>query len=704
MADLDDHVVQWLASIRLYDPGQGDPVIQDHGLDWYSAVAWCWAQGQPSYTSGGKTHLEYLEGIGLVCRPFLTLQDTRKSNYTFHASADWDEVRPGAGSPRHYRLFQNNSTPNLVWWAKSTFTLPKDPHVAFSFIFADTPADQDGDLYPPFVRIELGGDNPTWGIEFNKTDGCRLLRWWNNQWVEAAQLEEPQGLGFGDNEEKVVIVRVLRGQICLSTNWGKSYTRFSYPDGTAASIPAGKYAIRGTGGVLIHGLQQLVYQSGTFTSPTKNTFTSRIVPPATSFVKRSYEPSGTSAALADLSQPGNAIAQWKATLTPTSTGSVPFAFYSTPELYSVWLNYAVVRSTPTLTYTTPWDGDLRSLRISKPRELDQGTLTWEVHGDSESPFVYAGRWRKVQVVLTELLDDGTNGQTASFVGYVQNPAAEQSEYHAKPLSFSAVNATIPAKRMKWNELSGIPPLGGMTGNAALDICLDRMGLTTAYRTWHVWGNQLLPPGLPEDPAFWPKPNDTLWDTMTEIASFFGLELFVDDAGQWHTLPKLYVNPTVTKQWDLDPATDYKQLLFRVRFSNDAMENVTAVLVKAHDLYGNALYGYAVDTYAETDPTSVRFSPWRETESEEVQFPITAAMAAGRAGFLANDMTVPKFPAEVEGPSDLSLSRRDRCNVLNSHVGIANTDEFWIETLDHTWTAIDRLGEIRTVAGLRRIGG
>jgi hypothetical protein len=705
MADLTDHVIQYLASIRLYDPGQGDPVVTDHGMDWYDILAQSFALGVPSYAASGQAHLEYLPDVGLVCRPFLTLQDTRLAHYTFHNAADWDEVRPAAGTPRHYRLFQQNTTANLFWYATSVFSLPTNPSVAFSFIFSETPSDQDNSLAPPFVRIELGGTTPTWGIEFNKTEGCRLMAYRGGQWVDALQLQEPTGLGFGDNEEKVVVIRVQRGKLCISTDWGKTYTQFGFPDGTPVTVPAGKWTLRGTGGMIAFGLQQIVYNTGTWTSSTRNTFTSRLLPVIPTFTPRKAEAGGSSVGLADLSNYPGGVAQYRATLTPGKQSGFPWDFYTSPELYSVLMSYPVVRSTPTLTWTTPWDGELRDVHISKPAELDQGQMTWSVRAVPANPFTYGGRWRKVACTLTELHDDGTTTAYAAFVGYVKLPSAEQAEYGEMPLSFTAENASIRARRTEWNELVGTPPLGGLTVNQALDKCLDRIGLTAAYRTWHVLGNAvLLPPGLAEDPFLWPKSGESVWQTMTDIASFAGLELFVDDFGVYTTLPKNFVQPLVSKVWDLAPATDLKQLALSVKFSWDAGENTSSVLVKGQDPWGHAVYGYAIDAAAEQDPTNVRFTPWRETFREEIPFPITPAMAVGRAQFLYQDQCVPKFYAEVEGLCDLSLSRRDRVQVLNSAVGISNANVFGILTLDHTWTGIDRVGEIRTKAGLRRLGG
>src|SRR5690349_4004105 len=124
-----DNRILPLASVRLYDVGQGDPVITDSGWRWLDILSESAAAGTVSLSSGELT-LQYLPDAGLVCRPFLTLADTRATQYST-SGGSWEERRPDVGSPRKYRMVQYDTTANVAWSATAKFSLPANPSVGF---------------------------------------------------------------------------------------------------------------------------------------------------------------------------------------------------------------------------------------------------------------------------------------------------------------------------------------------------------------------------------------------------------------------------------------------------------------------------------------------------------------------------------------------------------------------------------------------
>src|SRR5262245_31728518 len=156
MAITENRVVP-LASIRLFDPAAGDPLVSDRGWGHWDALALQdprFAVPRISKSSGEPT-LEILQGCGLVCRPQLVLQNTRLTNYNT-SGGTWEERRPASGI-RKYRLVQTDTTANVAYSATSKVHLPKNPNLLIEYVLFDTPPDHDADTYPPYVRFEFGG-------------------------------------------------------------------------------------------------------------------------------------------------------------------------------------------------------------------------------------------------------------------------------------------------------------------------------------------------------------------------------------------------------------------------------------------------------------------------------------------------------------------------------------------------------------------
>lgn len=701
MSSLPDPRLIPLASIRLYDKGQGDPYLTDRGFGWYQPVADIYKIGSVTY-SGVQPTLEYVEGVGIVCRPFLEMQDTRLADFSFHAAADWDERKPTSGAPRTYRLVQTSSAADLQWYARSSYSLPENPHVAVSLIVPDTPPDHNATLYPPYVRVELGDGQ--WILEWSKIFGGRLLADVAGALGVVAELPGLSSIGR-DVDESLIMIRPMRGKIGISMDAGRHYEWYGDPAGYPVGIRAGKIRVSGQGGQVIFGVHQLRYVAGSYTSPTKNTYARRIfLPPAPTFVTRGEAPAGTSVAIADLSVPGNAIAQWKATLTPASSpGPTGWSVYRTPELYAVQMTYPVARAGNWRSYTTPWDGSIVEINIDRPVELDGGTATVRVNRDQAKQFTYRhGMWPKVQIFLGHQLAAGGEEWQTSFTGYIRSITPAQRDYGQATLDLAIENVTTRFRRTTWIELDAIP-LGGQTLNAALDYVLASEGLQAQDRIWHWLGDRiLLPAGTAEEPAFWPRPGETKWETLEEICRWCGMEIGALTDGRLTTVPVDYVEPWVTHQWDWTPSLALHELVLDASYSLDSGESVTATIVRGEDEYGNAGWAYAIDVEAELYPSSVRFRPWRETREERIDGATSLGFLAlaARSLLLANG--TPKQRLELSTPVQLGLRRRQRVQLLGSTIGVSDYDEFAILTLRHTYRADPSFASLTTQAGLIRI--
>lgn len=688
------------ASIRLYDAGQGDPVVTDHGFGWYDLLIPDSNRPGPFGASNrdarGFPFLELLPEVGLVCRPFSVPQHTRADQYLF-SGGEWDEDRPGTEAPRVSRLSQNDTTPGVIYSATSKFNLPKNPSVIFTFELPDTPADWDAETLPPFVQVEFGQGK--WAIYFGKSGG-HLLRKVNGVWAVEVDLPAPPQTVYEERQDVTrVWVRCLRGKIGVSTDDGRSYVWGENADKSAITVPGSPLTLTGQGGAVTFGLWQIVYFTGVYTSATRNTFRSRVSAVPT-FTPRKLEPTGTEVTFADLSSPPLGMAQYAATLTPKATPGSPFTFYHTPELHAVTFSYPVVATPGSGDYTTPWDNYLLGLEVTQPYELAAGCCRFwaEVPFDAEP--LGGCRWRRVEVLAGFTQADDAPDVSTQFVGYISSPDPKRPDFGRVRLDLRAENASIRFRRAKWNVLDCIP-LGDRTLNAALDHVLASEGLNGSYRSWHAWGDVLLPAGTPEDPFELLQPDECKWETLVRLAGYRGLEIGITKDGTFVTVPRQFVSATthtysctgdtlLTGIGDLTNPTDHS-------------ESVTAVLVTGKAENGSALLAWAVDAEAEGVTSSERFSPWRETRQEQVSGVCDPGILVSRAQALAYEGFAQKIEPELSVPLTLDVSRRDRV-IVNGGAGqgIPDGTAHVVLTLKWEMESAGDLARLRTVAGLRRL--
>ncbi|MDO8604894.1 MAG: hypothetical protein Q7R40_00020, partial [Phaeospirillum sp.] len=625
-----------VAHVRLYADGSDDAIVLDRGTCRYDLVGAGGRGGQVSGTISVDANkvpkLRFIPDVGLTCREYYTPRDTLLANYT-PTGGSWEQRKPATGSPRPYFLTQYSAAADVVWEAESTFTFPADPSFAVVFDLADTPGDHDATTYPPYVRIEFG--NAAWALEYSKVYGARLLQMVSGAWVAIADLSELSGLGNADGGELLILLRVLRGRIHVSHDRGRSYASWGNPDGTAISIPAHKITLRGQGGQVVFGLHQLQYVTGVFTSPTRNTLTSRAITATPTISGKVYEPSGTSTGFADASSPLVGTAGYTATLTPsTATGPPGWSMHRTPEVYAVFFSYPVVTLPALGYYTTPWDGEILQVEVDKPYELDGATATVTIQKDAATQFDWPyGRFPKAQLRLGELAENGT-GVTwyTSFTGYIAEPRVEQQGYGQAKLTLKLENASLRLRDAQWTDFDSVP-LGGQTLNAALDDILYSEAIPQYfyYRDWYFNGDVfLLPAGLAEDPFEWPQRGESKWETAQRLAGYAGLELAVRDDGTLTTVVRNSFFASIVHTFEATATGELNYGLQAMSVSRNDRESATLILVQGNDVTGAVMYAYAIDSVAELVPANGRFCAFRRIVQEEVQGTTTLGMLLSRA--------------------------------------------------------------------------
>lgn len=693
-----------LVSIRRYLRGQADETLNGKVFAFHDIPAETYRFGTPEYHTDGSSLLEMQPEVGLICRGFLKWQDTRSSHVST-SGGTWDESRP-AGAGRKYRIYQVDTTADLQWSATSTYWLPAYPEFAFTLHIPDTPPDHDVSTYPPYVRLEFGNRPAEWALDFSKVYGNRLLFRYLGTWRVLADL--PGLEANQDSEESLVVLRCIRGRIGVSMDAGRTYTWHGSDEITDNVVP-GPWVLRGQGHAVGFGIHQLEMAEGDYLSPPRPTFTSTWFssPILTTW---GYAGSGVGGAVSvvDATSSWQGAAGYRATLTPGTVtgGGKPWTFYHTPYLAGVTFRYASSRIglTGIGLYELPWDGRAFSLDIHKPFELDEGTADLIIQLDPDVAFEWdSGRWPALEIRAGWLDANSVENWWTVFAGYAEIVRPEAEEYRATTLTLRLHNRSVRFKEVEYSEFDRYP-LGGQTVNAALDSILDSEGLTSTDRTWFSVGDYVtLPLGLPEDPGFYPRRGDTKWHWMTEIAKFAGLEIGCLDDGRFATLPRNYVDGYVSLQWDATPSSDLGALVHRASNTLDSRESASCVIVYGQDYAGQRLVAFGVDTQAEENAFSSRFTPWRKTIQEEIPYPTTLGALVSYAQGLAISWFGNKYDVELTAPIVLAAGRRQRAQVLNSgFVGVTDYNQWAVLTMDHHIEHDPSFTRVSTRVGLRRL--
>ncbi|MFN3650100.1 MAG: hypothetical protein ACK47B_11020 [Armatimonadota bacterium] len=687
-----------LLEIRLFDAGEGDPVITSRAYGWYDALLQSGLYGRSDFDASGRPKLELLPGIGLACRAQLQLQDTRLNHYST-SGGTWEERRPGVGAPRTYRIIQLDTTAGVQWSATSTWDHPSDPDCALELLLPDSPPDWDATTYPPYVQVELGGG--AYAVRYD-TEGGFLLRKVAGSWQRVMSLPRPaRGDGYGrDRETTLLYLRFLRGMLGISADGGASYAWYADPTGAAVTIPAGRLAVRGQGGACLFGLHKLGYSEGVYTSPERNTLSSRSAP-TQSFVGRYAAPGATSLVLTDVSTPLSAVACYTATLTPEDRAALSFTFQRSPVLYATEFIYAPAVTAGAETYTTPWP-KAHSIRVSEPEQLHAGHAEWTIEiPPGEEPNWQSLRRRKVQIRMG-YTEDGVEHWWTLFTGYIDSIRPQWNDYGACTATIRADSATARFKRSCWSPLEQFA-LGGRTLNAAADLILASEGLNSSFQSWDGLGDLFtLPAGLPEDPCELCRPQEWKWETLTRLMGYANLEPYADRDGHYRSVRRDYYGAVTAELHVTDPS-EISELPQSLASQIDFNQAYTAVLVTGVLPWGEAGAGYAVDAPAETDTSSDRFCHWRELVIEQLPGTVSPGMLLARTQALAWEHFGRRETPSISVELNPDVQRRDRISIYGAErAGIPDGTEYVVLSLEHAIQADPESGEVTmtTTAGLR----
>jgi hypothetical protein len=708
------------ASVIVFDDGQGEPIVIDHGFGAYldtsidlpgGTVVSADANGKPLLAWSGSEHGE----AATLCRPYVVPQDTRLTDWTVTPAASWDERRPTDGYYRVYRLAMFDSTPGLAWTATSNYSLPADANFAISVIQKESPSDWDFTGMVPFFRIEVG--DGSWGLYFEKSGGNFFLRRNTKTGQFEAIVHTLKGLQkFLNSDEAFIFIECQENRIRISTNFGEGYDEFG-DDDNPFHIPSGKVRIVGRGGKFHFGIHQIKYFQGDILFPSWNTFFGRVG--ASLIITGRYNnPNGTGVTFTDQSNLANNLATVKATLTPSFVPGYPWGIYYSPSLRSITLRYPIVRQVVGNASSTPLDPYLIGVDITLPRKRDTASCTLRLNTDINNTSILSQnwRWRKVQVKLGYLMSDGTHEWYTTFTGYVQsiNPSWDDSEFGRKTVVIEVANATVHFARPEWTRLDTIP-LGGVVPNFASDFILTTEGLMDEARTdfsrsnWWFTGSlsgNILPVGSAKKPFELIRPGEKKWETIKRLQSHHGCEAYADSLGVYSSQPFNYVEPTVTWHYypDSQVSTDVREQILKISNLLDFTETCTAVMSIGHLPWGQEIMAWNIDSAAELNVASGRFCRWREVLQDEVKDTITPALLWNRATFLAQNNFGLKYQPDVVAPVHPGLRQKQRVAIHGcAGINIPNAAEHCIEALKHSYRSYgESLTSLTTSAGLRRL--
>lgn len=687
-----------IVSVRVYDEGEQDPIVVDHGFHLTDILAGpnCSARfGTFELDSSQRPKLEWQEAIGILNRPKLNFKDTLIANYST-SGGSWEQRKLPVG-PQVYRLVQLDTSNAVQWSAVSSFSVPAGVDYAISLLLLEQPPDWDTATYEPYVQVEFGG---SWGIQLTKQDAYLLQRIGGTYQVVETLPMPVRGQGYTDLGELIFYIREYRGCLGISSDLGESYLWYAPADGSIVATIAASITFRGQGGGCVMGLHQLEMVEGSYSPARKDTFTERPLF-APTIEARYVAPSGTSVSLADVSESARRYARYEVTLTPTTVAGTPFTFHRGASVQSVWLHWDTTIVNGAGTYTTPWDERIREISISKPPDLSQGSARILIERDRGSSWpgaVGSLRDRKIQI-LAGFERDGDESWWTVFTGYVTRPRtfSRGGRFFAE---LTLANATHTFRSTHWTS-QDVRALGGQSLNDASDGILASEGLNASYRSWHALGDLLiLPPGRAEEPFALLRPNECKWETLVWLNGLIGLEVAALDDATFVTVPYDYLTGNTHEYESLPEEDDLYKIAEEVSGGWDYEQAVTAILVSGTAEYGAELTAWAVDLYAETNTTSGRFAPRRHVIQEELPDTCAPGVLLSRCAALASKHFPVRCEPPISVPLNLGIGRRDEI-ILNGNdiLGIADGTSFVVLGLQHEIRVNDDGSAQMATAGL-----
>lgn len=692
------------ASIDVFPEGGAYPVIQDRGFGWVDLPGESFGYGFVSRDSRGFPTIEFQKEVGALPRAFINFKDTLLADWTVTPAGDWEESQPDSGIDQFKRLVMFNTNPGVQYTATSKYAIPANVDLAFTLAMRKTPGDWDQTTFPVYTRIELAGK---WGVHFEKGQ-VLLVKWQSSQWQIVKDLNNA---GVPDGAEFSVFIRKNRGRIGVSLDFGKTYVW--HEEASPINVPSGTVVVRGQGNVIVFGFHQIELKSGDYTSPTKNTLTSRIS--ATADITGMFESVAlNSVEFFDESDQPAQSAAYRFRLNPKAIAGAPFTFYQGPSVQHV--RYKLPFENDPMSgagiATQPWDDDLYAIDIEKPFELDGATCKIRLKTDAVNTFDDENyRFRTVRVNVGEYEEEDPEDfeEWVAFTGQIVGiETIWDDEFSCVAIEIEVHNISCSLKRTEWVANHDDFLLSDQTINEAADFIISSEGYEAAHRSWHASGSQYLDPGLAENPLERTKPKESKWATLKRIFGTIGLEPVPLDDGTFMSVPFDYVRPVVKNLYAVPPAddTDIREQILRIRTRIDYAESVTAVIVFGTGINGGGLVAYAVDAAAENlslAAVTKRFTPHRTVIQEEMQGTVTQGLLNQRCLALAVQNFPLKREPNAEFAVDPRMSHRDQVNVFGCEdaLGIPEGQTHYVVSLHHSYRSRQGLGELTTTAGLQR---
>lgn len=739
-----------MASVRLYDPGAdgyatdlGWWVRDILSQSWPQARPdYAEADGKqypttfliedlgivaPNFTVNRRhTHMDYVDGTGATILGHWT--------GTSNAPAPPDKLAPmpdggwvttsqqACGDPLYlYQVF-----PLAGYWYRldSDFDLPENPWFSFTLMIEGVDRDET-DPDQPYVDVVFGGGS--WAIGFRpdrqkspvlyKAEGgewfpCRVQREGSDKTYET--LRTPPNFKWqsimSQDQVNVVGGLVIFARDALGISWDEGDTWDVYRDSSGVSCPQGQVSVQGSGqsvGWWWNELRPVRYGTEAedpkpaFESQRHPIFEPRVTQP-TYTVEEDYHkflPEGTEVDVDWTSTDADDESAYRAEfiVAEAAMAGAPFSSWRFPTLTAVdfWWPAVLLAPQP-LAYTeltAPGYNGITSVTVNQPRDLAANTAKIDTLLEPSVTFSGEYRLRYFEIDLGFRYRDGTYRLWQTFAGYCENVETRQVPEWRRGhrLSFSLVDATLKFKRSKVDE--GFPPLGGEPVNDALTALANKCGWPTARIAFEATTVSLSDSGSADDPLWhWAGPNSvvrvgmSVWELMTTIADFAGMELFVTGDGVLRTRLRGTVLPAV-HVFDGQPA-NIDNAVREIELSAETLEGTTATIVRGTDALERAVVAYAIDFTRERQPgVADVFVSWRDSERVDgEQFrDLADAIRVANLGYAAGHES--RMIAGVQTYGNPGVIRRERMEIDNVAVGTLVTDRFLIEEANHDWGSL-----------------
>jgi hypothetical protein len=704
---------KYLISVKVFNEANGEPICLDYGFGWLDRLEETANEGLVGVDIYGRPLMELIEGLGLTLKAYPSVRDTQKIHWTCTPGTSWFEWKPDVNQRVKWLAFTDN-TPGIQPTAVSTYTHPANPHFTWSLVIPASSGDWDFNTLVPFTRLEFGNG---WAIHVERS-GAYLMRMDGRTWNLAIKIDNiSKDSGGGSLDELCFMVRCQDGKIAISGDMGQNWTVYALANGAAIKVSGGKYTVRHRGGHLYMNVANIEYPStqAIYLSPSRNNAFKRLFAnPTISY--RGWDPNSFIAggsptiAVTDRSDFTNAISRWQVIINRVVQAGVPFSFQSAGNLGSVTYRLNPILGALGNAHSFPWDGKVYRTVVSKPYDLAGATASVSFKLPLSTDF-FEQSWfhRKIQISMGERHLDN-NGATIDedwyvvFTGYIYRVEYDETLSNFD-ITITCGNASHRFRTRDWTafEIVSLSEFN-TTVNQAADYILATEGWApnSSYRTWHVNGNRRLTKGTYKSPTHLVRRGNSKWRDLEELFSFAELEVATSDDGTLVSLPRDY-ETGVTHEYNARNPDSIKKLLEDNKGRLDYSGMRTAVIAYGKNPAGQDIFGYIVDTPAETSTLSGRFAPWRVVDQIELNEVCDMGMLAARVNDRARETFNNSSEASFRFPVNLAVGRRDRIAVYGSSEFPDGT-EFQVRTLTHTYALSQETGQydISTIAeGIRK---